>query len=147
MAGLPGVSKRNRRGGQDAEAVGAPQVRQAGVFRLRTHGGARLPRSTSGKFVICRALSTVTTVVVELYRLRCPDCGIKAEKIAQLPSKAPFSKRFEDAVGEACESAAARRVAKQFERSGNHGAVHRFTISGTLGGPATETGAAATGSG
>jgi transposase len=57
----------------------------------------------------------VTTVVVELYRLRCPECGVKSEKIAQLPSKAPFSKRFEDAVGEACESAAARRVAKQFQ--------------------------------
>jgi len=54
-----------------------------------------------------------TTVVVELYRVRCPDCGVKTEKVAQLPSKAPFSKRFEDAVGEACESAAARRVAKQ----------------------------------
>jgi len=54
------------------------------------------------------------TVVVELYRIRCPDCGIKTEKIPQLPSKAPFSKRFEDAVGECCESAAARRVAKQF---------------------------------
>jgi hypothetical protein len=39
---------------------------------------------------------------------------VKAEKIPQLPSKAPFSKRFEDAVGESCESAAARRVAKQF---------------------------------
>jgi len=48
-----------------------------------------------------------TTVVVELYRVRCPDCGVKTEKVAQLPSKAPFSKRFEDAVGEACESAAA----------------------------------------
>lgn len=55
-----------------------------------------------------------TTVVIELYRVRCPDCGIKAEKVAQLPSKAPFSKRFEDAVGQACESAAARRVARQF---------------------------------
>ena len=55
-----------------------------------------------------------TTVSVELYRLRCPDCGVKAEKIPQLPSKAPFSKRFEDAVGESCESAAARRVAKQY---------------------------------
>ena len=55
-----------------------------------------------------------TTVAVELYRVRCPDCGVKAEKIPQLPSKAPFSKRFEDAVGESCESAAARRVAKQF---------------------------------
>jgi transposase len=55
-----------------------------------------------------------TTVVIELYRLKCPNCGIKAEKVAQLPSKAPFSKRFEDAVGQACESAAARRVARQF---------------------------------
>jgi transposase len=55
-----------------------------------------------------------TTVVIELYRLRCPDCGVKAEKVPQLPSKAPFSKRFEDAVGLACESAAARRVARQF---------------------------------
>jgi transposase len=55
-----------------------------------------------------------TTVVVELYRVRCPDCGIKAEKVPLLPSKAPFSKRFEDAVGLACESAAVRRVARQF---------------------------------
>jgi len=56
----------------------------------------------------------MTTVVVELYRLRCPDCGVKAERIEQLPSKAPFSKRFEDAVGLACEGAAARMVARQF---------------------------------
>jgi transposase len=54
-----------------------------------------------------------TTVVIELYRVKCPDCGLKAEKVPQLPSKAPFSKRFEDAVGQACENAAARRVAKQ----------------------------------
>ena len=40
---------------------------------------------------------------------------MKAEIVEQLPSKAPFSKRFEDAVGEAFESAAARRVAKQFD--------------------------------
>jgi transposase len=55
-----------------------------------------------------------TTVVIELYRVRCPDCGIKAEKVELLPSKAPFSKRFEEAVGQACESAAVRRVARQF---------------------------------
>jgi transposase len=55
-----------------------------------------------------------TTVVVELYRVGCPDCGVKTEKVPQLPSKAPFSKRFEDAVGLACESAAVRRVARQF---------------------------------
>jgi transposase len=56
-----------------------------------------------------------TTVVIELYRVRCPDCGVKTEKVEQLPSKAPFSKRFEEAVGQACENAAARRVAKQFK--------------------------------
>jgi len=55
-----------------------------------------------------------TTVVVELYRVRCPDCGVKTEKVPQLPSKAPFRKRFEEAVGLACESAAVRRVARQF---------------------------------
>jgi transposase len=42
----------------------------------------------------------------------CPDCGVKREKVLQLPSKAPFSKRFEEAVGEACESASARQVAR-----------------------------------
>ena len=55
-----------------------------------------------------------TTVVIELYRVRCPDCGLKIEKVEQLPGKAPFSKRFEEAVGEACESASARRVAGRF---------------------------------
>jgi transposase len=55
-----------------------------------------------------------TTAIVEIYRVCCPDCGLKVEKVLQLPSKAPFSKRFEDAVGLACESAAARRVARQF---------------------------------
>ena len=54
------------------------------------------------------------TVVVELHRVRCPDCGVKAEKVTVLPSKAPFSERFEDAAGQACESAAASRVARQF---------------------------------
>jgi transposase len=56
----------------------------------------------------------VTTVVIELYRVRCPDCGVKAEKVPLLPGEAPFSKRFEDAVGQACESSAASRVARQF---------------------------------
>ncbi len=55
-----------------------------------------------------------TTVVIELYRVRCPDCGIKTERIEQLPSKAPFSKRFEEEVGRACEGASARQVALRF---------------------------------
>lgn len=55
-----------------------------------------------------------TVVMVEYYRVRCPACGLKVEAVAQLPSKAPFSKDFEDAVGLACESAPARQVARQF---------------------------------
>lgn len=39
------------------------------------------------------------TVIVEVHRLRCPQCGVLVEKIEQLPSKAPFSKRFEEIVG------------------------------------------------
>ena len=56
-----------------------------------------------------------TTVVVEFYRVRCPNCGLKVERVPQLPSKAPYSKDFEDAVGLACEAAAARQVARQFQ--------------------------------
>src|SRR5713101_8695714 len=55
-----------------------------------------------------------TTVVVEIYRVRCPDRGVKVERVPQLPSKAPFSKRFEEAVGLACESASARQVSRQY---------------------------------
>jgi len=39
---------------------------------------------------------------------------VKAERLPQLPSKAPFSKRFEEIVGRACESASARQVSRQF---------------------------------
>ena len=55
-----------------------------------------------------------TTVIIELYRVCCPQCGVRIEKVPQLPSKAPFSKDFEGAVGLACESASVRQVARQF---------------------------------
>jgi transposase len=55
-----------------------------------------------------------TTVVLEVNRLNCATCGPKVEKIEQVPSKAPYTKRFEDKIGQACESASARRVARQF---------------------------------
>jgi len=55
-----------------------------------------------------------TTVHIEIYRVKCRQCGVKIEKVPLLPGKAPFSKRFEDAVGQACESASARQVARQF---------------------------------
>jgi len=58
-----------------------------------------------------------TTVYIEVYRVKCPDCGVKVEKVPLLPSKAPFSRRFEDAVGQACESASARQVARRFALS------------------------------
>jgi transposase len=54
-----------------------------------------------------------TTVVVEIHRVRCPTCGVRVERVPHLPSKAPFSKRFEDAVGLACEAASARQVSRQ----------------------------------
>lgn len=54
------------------------------------------------------------TVFGEVYRVKCPDCGVRREKVPLLPSKAPFSQRFEDAVGLACEMASARQVARQF---------------------------------
>jgi transposase len=54
-----------------------------------------------------------TTVHVEVYRVRCPQGGLKIERVPLLPSKAPFSQRFEDAVGEACEGASARPVARR----------------------------------
>jgi transposase len=60
-----------------------------------------------------------TTVVVEVFRVRCPDCGVKIERVPQLPSKAPFSKRFEDAVGLVCESASARQVGRQLGLAGS----------------------------
>jgi transposase len=55
-----------------------------------------------------------TTVHIEVYRVKCPECGVRVEKVPLLPSKAPFSRRFEDAVGQACESASARQVARRF---------------------------------
>jgi transposase len=55
-----------------------------------------------------------TTVFIEIYRVKCPACGVKVEKVPLLPGKAPFSERFEDAVGMACESAPARQVARRF---------------------------------
>jgi transposase len=55
-----------------------------------------------------------TTVYIEVYRVKCPQCGVRVEKVPLLPSKAPYSQRFEDAVGQACEGASARQVARRF---------------------------------
>jgi transposase len=41
-----------------------------------------------------------------------PAVWLPIREVAQLPSKAPYSKRFEEAVGQACESASVRQVAR-----------------------------------
>ena len=69
----------------------------------------------SERYEICRGARFTATVMVEVYRVNCPDCGVKREKVPLLPSKAPFSQRFEEAVGLACEMASARQVARQFK--------------------------------
>jgi transposase len=38
-----------------------------------------------------------TTVHIEVYRVKCPDCGVRIEKVPLLPRKAPFRLRLEDA--------------------------------------------------
>ena len=86
-----------------------------------------------------------TTVVIELYRVRCPECGIKAEKVPLLPSKAPFSQRFEEAVGQACESAALRPRGPAAWSGRKHGASDRSAVSAALGTRETPTGLAADG--
>jgi transposase len=56
---------------------------------------------------------------VRLWSWRCIVCDARmwgrVERIEQLPSKAPFSKRFGEIVGQACESAAASQVARRFQ--------------------------------
>jgi len=59
-----------------------------------------------------------TTVVVELYRVRCPDWRGQDGESAAVAEQGPFSKRFEEGGGLACESAAVRRVARQSDCPG-----------------------------
>lgn len=54
-------------------------------------------------------------LIVEYYRVNCRKCGLRTERVDQMPGKAPFSKDFEDDVGLACESAPARQVARRFQ--------------------------------
>ena len=114
MARLPRLSARNRRAGTLKLWV----RRKRGNRKLICSGCGR--RVAEAYDIYQREVRDLpwsafrATVVVELYRVRCPHCGLKTEKVPQLPSKAPFSKRFEEAVGLACESAAVRRGGRQF---------------------------------
>src|SRR5260370_4756979 len=50
-----------------------------------------------------------TTVILELYRVRCPECRVRIEKVPQLLGKSPLRKEFENETGMPCESACVRR--------------------------------------
>src|SRR6266850_1698657 len=86
-----------------------------------------------------------TTVVIELYRVRCPDCGVKTEKVAQLPSKAPFQQTVRGRGGGSLRERGGTPGGQAGGVGGEHGAVYRPALSGTMGGRAAETRAAATG--
>jgi hypothetical protein len=72
---------------------------------------------------------------VDVYRVHCPDCGVKREKVPLLPGKAPFSKWFEDAVGAAVWAGS------------QHRASHRCEIPGAMESVAATPGAAPDGRG
>lgn len=93
---------RRKRGNQKLECSGCGRKTTA-IYDVNERAVRDLPWS-----------SYTATVFVEIYRVKCPDCGVRREKVPLLPSKAPFSKRFEDAVGLACEMASARQVSRQF---------------------------------
>jgi transposase len=126
--------------------VGAPEGWQVNVLRLR-RGVSEIAEVYQREVRDLPCFEYRTTVAFELYRVRCPDCGLKTEKILQLPSKAPFSKRFEDAVGESCESATARRVAKQYGMAASTVRSIDLRYLERWGGGAAETRVAADGSG
>jgi hypothetical protein len=55
-----------------------------------------------------------TTIIVEVYRCAVQIAASRWIECHSCRAKRHFSKRFEDAVGQACESAAARQVALRF---------------------------------
>jgi transposase len=93
---------RRKRGNRKLECSGCGR-KFSDVFDCRERAVRDLPWS-----------AFKTTVHIEVYRVKCPECGVRVERVPLLPSKAPFSKRFEDEVGQACESASARQVARRF---------------------------------
>ena len=88
-----------------------------------------------------------TTVWVEVLRVKCPECGVKRERVLQLPSKAPYSKRFEDAVGLACEKRGSAPGGAAIRSGTKHSAGYRPAVFGAVEVGTAQPGAAAHGSG
>jgi hypothetical protein len=68
------------------------------------------------------------TVVIE-YRVRCPECGIRAEKVPPLPSKAPFSKRFRGGGRLGLRECGGAASSQAVWLGVEHGASHRPAVS------------------
>ena len=89
MAWASGLSERDQRRGKELAVVDAAQARESctGVFWLREK--VQEIMETHKREVRDLPWSEYrATVVIELYRVCCPDCGIRVEKVALLPSKA-----------------------------------------------------------
>jgi hypothetical protein len=76
-----------------------------------------------------------TTVVIELYRVRCPDCGIEAEKVEQVQAVRGDCGPGVRECGGAASGAAIRL-------GGEHGGRARPALSGTMGRRQAQAGAA-----
>ena len=86
MAGLPGLPARDRRAEQDAEAVGAAQARATGSWCVPAAGGscAEFTSAASGRCGTCRGASSRPRWYIELYRVKCPECGVKMREGAAI---------------------------------------------------------------
>jgi hypothetical protein len=58
--------------------------------------------------------SLTTTLHIDVYRVKYPECGVKIGESAAVAEQGPVSQGFEETVGQACESEAARPVARRF---------------------------------
>jgi hypothetical protein len=112
--GQPSLSARNRPNRQEAALMGTPNRKLVCSGRGRKFADAHDYNEREVRDLPWDEYRT--TMIIEVYRVCCPQCGVRVEKVPQLPSKAPLSKRFEEAVGLACESASVRRVVRQFQQ-------------------------------
>jgi len=112
--------------------------KKAGLKLICSRGGQHVPAGRIHE--VCErevrdlpCFEYVTTVVVETYRVKCPGCGIRAERVAQLPSKAPYSKRFEEAVGSGLRECGGAPGGATHGSGREHGTSHRSALFGAMG--------------
>ena len=103
-------------------------------MRSQAGDGARYERAGSAR-------SAMHGVPDDGRSCKCTGCAARiaasrSRKCRSCRARRRFSKRFEDAVGQACESAAARQVALRFGLPASTVRVDRFALSGAVGGDA-----------